>query len=396
MRRKAEAVETGNDEIVVKNKTAKKVMGFIFLGITLAMVVVIVVLMLQRLFKPTYELSENGQYYIVTDVGDKQKEFEIEAEYEGLPVKEIGEEAFKDATALEKVVIPEGVEKIGQSAFENCSALKEVVFSSTVKELSGYSFQNCDALESITFPESLTVIAGSAFSDCDGLKEIVIPDTVVEVKGWAFKECDGVKKISIGKNVAKIGKEAFAGCANVEEIYFNAANCVVVEAAQPGASDQRPQAMAPFVGAGRDASSLVCTIGKDVTKVPDALFIGYTKALTEVIFEKDGVCTEIGTESFADVNKMTKIVLPKTIKKIGQYAFAGCEKLDILYEGTYDEFNSTINANSYGSWKQVDKNTNNSSRITIYYYSKEETSSAYTWHYVDGVPKLWNPAPAQN
>ena len=34
MRRKAEAVETGSDEIVVKNKTAKKVMGFIFLGIT--------------------------------------------------------------------------------------------------------------------------------------------------------------------------------------------------------------------------------------------------------------------------------------------------------------------------------------------------------------------------
>ena len=77
MRRKAEAVETGSDEIVVKNKTAKKVMGFIFLGITLAMVVVIVVLMLKSFFKPTYELSENGQYYIVTDVGDKQKELEI-------------------------------------------------------------------------------------------------------------------------------------------------------------------------------------------------------------------------------------------------------------------------------------------------------------------------------
>ena len=62
MRKKAEAVETESEEIVVKNKTAKKVMGFIFLGITLAMVVVIVVLMLKSFFKPTYELSEDGPF----------------------------------------------------------------------------------------------------------------------------------------------------------------------------------------------------------------------------------------------------------------------------------------------------------------------------------------------
>ena len=393
MRRKAEAVETGNDEIVVKNKTAKKVMGFIFLGITLAMVVVIVVLMLKSFFKPTYELSENGQYYIVTDVGDKQKELEIEAEYEGLPVKEIGEEAFKDATALEKVVIPEGVEKIGQSAFENCSALKEVVFSSTVKELSGYSFQNCDALESITFPESLTVIAGSAFSDCDGLKEIVIPDTVVEVKGWAFKECDGVKKISIGKNVAKIGKEAFANCRNVEEIYFNAANCIVVEAAQPGASDQRPQALLPFIGAGKNTNGYTVTIGKDVTKVPDALFLGLSSKMEKVVFEEGCVCETIGVESFQATNEMTDIVLPKSIKKIDQYAFSGCTTLNIFYMGTSEEWYAMTRM---GNWNAYTKDNPKTDRIKVYFYSEESTMDANAWRYVDGVPKLWNPAPAQN
>lgn len=391
MRKKAEAVEAG-EETAVRNPIARKVVGFIFLGITLAMVILIAVLVLQRLFKPTYELSEDGQYYILADVGDKQKELEIESEYKGLPVKEIGEEALKDATSLEKVVIPEGVEKIGESAFENCSALKEVVFSSTVKELGGYSFQNCDALESITFPENLTVIAGSAFSDCDGLKEIVIPDTVVEIKGWAFKECDGVKKISIGKNVAKIGKEAFANCKNVKEIYFNAVNCVVVEAAQAGASDQRPQALLPFIGAGKNTSGYTVTIGKDVTKVPDALFLGLSSKLEKVVFEEGCVCTTIGVETFQETNQMTDIVLPKSITKIDQYAFSGCTTLNIFYMGTSEEWYAMTRM---GNWNAYTQDNPKTDRIKVYYYSEEDDlTRTDDWHFVDGVPTLWTPVAA--
>ena len=387
MGKKKVAVAEG-DEIVVKNKKGRKIFGLIYLGLIVVLGIILGILALKSLFVPTYELAEDGKSYIVTDVGDKQKEFEIKAEHKGLPVTEIGEKAFKDTKNLEKVVIPEGVTTIGEKAFEN-SSVKEVVFSSTVKELGGYCFQNCDSLESVAFPESLTVIAGSAFNDCDGLKEIVIPDTVLEIKGWAFKECDGVEKISIGKNVQKIGKEAFANCKNVKEIYFNAANCTVIEAAQAGAADQRPQALLPFIGAGRNG--FVLTIGKDVTKVPDGLFIGYTKGLEEVIFEEGTVCTEIGTEAFADENIMESLVLPKSVTKLGEYVFAGCKTLVIYYEGTASEFNKAGKAN----WNQVDQKTNNSSRIKVYFYSEEQTTATNAWHYVDGVPTLWNAA-AQN
>ena len=375
MRRKAEAVETGSDEIVVKNKTAKKVMGFIFLGITLAMVVVIVVLVLQRLFKPTYELSENGQYYIVTDVGDKQKEFEIEAEYEGLPVKEIGDEAFKDATALEKVVIPEGVEKIGKNAFENCSALKEVAFPSTI-----------------------TVITEGAFKNCDALEEIFIPDTVTKIESYAFYACDGVKKISIGKGVTEIGTEAFSGCVNVEEIYYNPVHCEAVYIKELKNGQKDYTARNSFYAVGTKAQSCTLTIGKDLKYISVAMFYGTDRAfddecgLTGVVFEEGSVCETIGMNAFKGENFIRQIVLPNTIKSIGAYAFAGCEELVIFYKGTKDQlFVATKN-----NWnKQYEKDTN-LARVKAYYYSEESTTDANAWHYVDGVPTLWNPAPAQN
>lgn len=377
MRKKAEAVETGSDEIVVKNKTAKKVMGFIFLGITLAMVVVIVVLVLQSLFKPTYELSEDGQYYIVTDVGDKQKELEIKAEYEGLPVKEIGKEAFKDAASLEKVVIPEGVTTIGYGAFENCSALKEV-----------------------SFPSTVTVITENAFKNCDALEEVVIPDTVTEIESYAFYACDSVKKISIGKGVTYIGREAFAGCVNVEEIYYNPVDCEAVLIQEDANGKKTYNIRHAFYAVGTKAQSCTLTIGKDVTYISMALFYDTPlnafddeSGLTAIVFEEGSVCKIIGDSAFQAENFVEQIVLPKTITRIGEFAFAGCEELAIFYMGTNAEWSLVIKGNfnkKYSEDKDLD-------RVKVYFYSEmDDLTRTDDWHYVDGVPTLWTPAPAEN
>ena len=376
MRKKAEAVETESEEIVVKNKTAKKVMGFIFLGITLAMVVVIVVLMLKSFFKPTYELSEDGQYYIVTDVGDKQKELEIEAEYEGLPVKAIGDEAFKDATALEKVVIPEGVEKIGKSAFENCSALKEV-----------------------SFPSTVTVITESAFKNCDALTEVVIPDTVTKIGAYSFYACDGVKKISIGKGVTYIDREAFAGCVNVENIYYNPVDCEAILIQEDSDGKTNYNIRHAFYAVGTKSQSCTLTIGKDVTYISMGMFYDTPLnafddecGLTDVVFEEGSACKIIGDSAFQAENYITQIVLPKTITRVGAFAFAGCEELAIFYTGTEAEWSLVIKGNFNKKYSE-DKNLE---RVKVYFYSEEDTAATNDWHYVDGVPTLWTPAPAQN
>ena len=376
MRRKAEVVETESDEIVIKNKKGRKVMGFIMLGITFALCVVIVVLVLQRLFKPTYELGENGKYYVITDVGDKQKELEIEAEYEGLPVKVIEKEAFKDATSLEKVVIPEGVEIIGAHAFENCTALKEVVIPSTVKEIPESAFKNCDALE-----------------------EIVIPDTVTKINANAFYSCDSLKKISIGRGVTYIGREAFSGCVNVEEIYYNPIHCEAVLIEEDANGKKTYNIRHAFYAVGTKANSCTLTIGKDVQYVSMAMFYDTPLnafddecGLTAIVFEEGSVCEVLGDAAFKAENFVTEIILPVTLKKLGEFTFAGCEELTVYYMGTAKQF-EFIATNGWNKKYENDKDTN---RVKVYYYSEEETTATNAWHYVDGVPTLWNPAPAQN
>lgn len=364
------------DEIVVKNKKGRKIIGFIYLGLIVVLAIVFAVVALKSLFKPTYELSNDGKHYVITDVGDKQKELEIKAEYEGMPVKEIGKEAFKDAKSLEKVVIPEGVEIIGYGAFENCSALKEVVIPSTVKEIPESAFKNCDALE-----------------------EITIPDTVTKISANAFYSCDSLKKISIGKGVTYIGREAFSGCVNVEEIYYNPVHCEAVLIEEDANGKKTYNIRHAFYAVGINANSCVLTIGKDVTYISMGMFYDTPLnafddecGLTALVFEEGSVCETIGESAFQAANSIKQIIMPNSVTAIQAYAFAGCEELVIFYQGTETQ----LGVAQKNDWNKMYSTDTNLTRVKAYYYSEAQTTDANAWHYVDGVPTLWNPAPAQN
>ena len=373
MGKKKVAVAEG-DEIVVKNKKGRKIFGLVYLGLIVVLGIILGILALKSLFVPTYELAEDGKSYIVTDVGDKQKEFEIKAEHKGLPVTEIGEKAFKDTKNLEKVVIPEGVTTIGKNAFEN-SSVKEVVIPSTV-----------------------TVITEGAFKNCDALEEIVIPDTVTKIESYAFYACDSVKKISIGKGVTYIGRESFAGCVNVEKIYYNPVYCEAVLIETDANGKKTYNIRHAFYAVGTKANSCVLTIGKDVTYISMGMFYDTSlqafddeSGLTGLVFEEGSVCATIGESAFQAENAIEQIIMPNSVTAIQAYAFAGCEELVIYYEGT----KAQLDLAQKNDWNKKYSTDTNLTRVKAYYYSAEQTTDVNAWHYVDGVPTLWNAA-AQN
>ena len=124
----------------------------------------------------TYELSEDGEYYIVTGAWGNPKEITIPATYKDLPVKAIGDEAFFHCEKLESVTISNGITSIGQ-----------------------YAFEGCTSLSSVTLPESITTIGFCAFCDCQSLTSIDLPDSLQELDHYAFysnpqlvEEVDGV------------------------------------------------------------------------------------------------------------------------------------------------------------------------------------------------------------
>ena len=94
-----------------------------------------------------YQLNADGNTCsIVGLINCMDTELVIPTTYNNKPVTEIGAGAFRNASFLTSIVIPESVTHIGEGAFRGCSNLK-----------------------SISIPESVTHIGKEAFYECDNL-----------------------------------------------------------------------------------------------------------------------------------------------------------------------------------------------------------------------------------
>ncbi len=90
--------------------------------------------------------------------------------------------------------------------------------------------------------------------------------------------------------------------------------------------------------------------------------------------------TLIQPYAFSSCHKLTSVVLPKTMQLICAYAFANCNNIStVYYLGTESEWNALDGIGV----------TSNESLLNAKRYYFSETSKAGCWHYVDGVPTIW-------
>jgi putative transposon-encoded protein len=166
-----------------------------------------------------YTLSDDGTYYSVTGIGTcTDTDIIIPKEYNGLPVKKIGNDAFIDCFSLTSIVISDSVTSIGDEAFCNCYSLTNVTIPDSVTSIGSSAFYFCTSLTSIEISDSVTSIGNSAFYYCSSLTSVTIGNSVTSISDCAFYECRSLTSINISDSVTSIGGTAFANCSSLKSI----------------------------------------------------------------------------------------------------------------------------------------------------------------------------------
>ena len=130
-------------------------------------------------------------------------------------VESIGNCAFYDCTALEKVEIPYTVTSIGDRAFMHCYKLNNVDLPGQLEYLGEGAFSSCRSLETMAIPSGVGAIYAWTFADCSSLYYVTIPDGITEIGMYAFNNCTSIEQLSIPVTVTEIDAVAFNGCPNL-------------------------------------------------------------------------------------------------------------------------------------------------------------------------------------
>ena len=121
---------------------------------------------------------------------------------------------------ITEVVVADGITSVSSSAFLSYQKLKKVTLGNSVKRIEGMAFDACGNLTSISLPNSLTYIGDYAFQDCEALKSISLPDGVDSIGVCAFAGT-GLKSVKLPESLTFLGDAAFADCFNLLTVTFN-------------------------------------------------------------------------------------------------------------------------------------------------------------------------------
>ena len=306
----------------------------------------------------------------------------------------VGEYAFYGSVYLKSIDLSK-VTHLGVGAFALCESLKSVTLTATLTEAPDYSFYGCIALDSIDLSH-LVKIGEGAFCAVI-LPETLNLDSAEYIGGYAFLETiQGSNGGTIGTNnvvtvyapkLAYLGDQAFAGCESLkfvtapllETVGYGAFAYTAIE--ELVISDSLKDVGYNIFEGSESFKGFYAMVGDD--KVDTATLANvvidrgvlYTKSDRGYILvtyptakDYDEYTVIEGTVrvEFGAVlgNKnLEKVILPSTLKYIGNFAFYGCDNLKTVVfksyyapvlEGTMTGTEITIDATNASDYTAFD------------------------------------------
>lgn len=241
-------------------------------------------------------------------------------------VTRMGRGAFQN-TGLVEVVVPAlpatDLNNGGSSAtsmFAGCVNLKKVTLHESFSVIGQYMFDGCTALEEVVLGQGVNNIQFGAFRN-SGLKKINL-DNVTTLKTSAFDGCAALTNIGqLNNNIATIERYVFRGTSSLTSINVPTG----LTAVQEGAFENSGITSFDF--------SNVQTIGAYAFKGTPLTVAELPKLETAHYYSennKDKLVNGLGDGVFEDCVNLTKVVLPANLKAIGAAAFKGTTSLQTI------------------------------------------------------------------
>lgn len=157
-------------------------------------------------------IMENGFTFeagtgTITGYTGTATEVTIPAEIQEIRVTTIGDNVFAGKKLI-GVTIPEGITTIGVSAFEN-NTIGSITIPESITTMGESAFAD-NHIRSITIPNGVTVIQASTFAN-NWLSSVTISEGVTTIGASAFAGNNGIASITIPNSVTSIGADAFDG-----------------------------------------------------------------------------------------------------------------------------------------------------------------------------------------
>ncbi|ELP85990.1 hypothetical protein EIN_137040 [Entamoeba invadens IP1] len=135
-------------------------------------------------------------------------------------VTSLGEECFRQCSALSSIKLPNNLQNLSSFCFCECSALENLVIPKGVNHIGNGCFAKCVNLKRVSLPDEITEIPKGCFSECGALSEITIPSGVTRIEIYAFSECTSLKSAIVNDGIVEIGERAFVNCRNLKMAKF--------------------------------------------------------------------------------------------------------------------------------------------------------------------------------
>ena len=305
-------------------------------------------------------INNNDGTCLVSGISDaNESEVNIpEKNPDGYTVVGVASNAFYSNRSIKTVVAPATVKTIGERAFSDCEALLTVHMSG-VEIIEESAFNGANSLKSIVYSDYMTVVGEKAFYGCRNLKECRAVsssnnlDTIVTFGYKAFA-MSGITNPTFSADLTSVSlaNSPFFACYSLGRVDLSAATLTSL-----GGGFSKTSFTEFIFPQGLTSISRSCfaschfesmTIPDSVTEIKSNAFLGadFTKVTLgrgvvsiemqafedshgEIDLSKSVSIESVGYRAFAG-STVSSIILPASVRSIGEEAFGGCTNLKVL------------------------------------------------------------------